>query len=317
MLSVRKILPKFPSSWVPWSLLSRRRPGRLVTLWRKGQSSRGSHDCSRQSTNCQIVIFSMSVGCGLPIFIQMHGGPLPVAQTADLSDSAAIGFSFAYRRRIKQFRLRASSSLGCHVPEGKDDARADERLTLYRLLNMDMADLERECGPENALNMWYLTAAKLHLRAFHLLDDVTTEGYKDRIITLYLIAQRLVELSIDNDTQRTGFCDYCPFFCYQVFTCAAFVILKILMNGYFRSIIDVSAGTRILEAAIAALRKISVVNNDLPARIGDVIGFFCALPDTTVVGGVTIGDLRLITASKEKNEYEWSVGRILPALRKK
>jgi hypothetical protein len=89
------------------------------------------------------------------------------------------------------------------------------------------------------------------------------------------------------------------------------------MNGYFRSIIDVSAGTRILEAAIAALRKISVVNNDLPARIGDVIGFFCALPDTTVVGGVTIGDLRLITASKEKNEYEWSVGRILPALRKK
>ncbi|KAJ0138759.1 hypothetical protein HZ326_18278 [Fusarium oxysporum f. sp. albedinis] len=266
---------------------------------------------------CNIVAQSVSVGCGLPIFIQMHGGPLPVAQTADLSDSAAIGFSFAYRRRIEQFRLRVSSSLECHVPEGKDDARADERLTLYRLLNMDMADLERECGPENALNMWYLTAAKLHLRAFHLLDDVTTEGYKDRIITLYLAAQRLVELSIDNDTQRTGFCDYCPFFCYQVFTCAAFVILKILMSGYFRSIIDVSAGTRILEAAIAALRKISVVNNDLPARIGDVIGFFCALPDTTVVGGVTIGDLRLITASKEKNEYEWGVGRILPALRKK
>jgi hypothetical protein len=146
--------------------------------------------------------------------------------------------------------------------------------------------------------MWYLTAAKLHLCAFYLLDDATTEGYKDRIITLYLTAQRLVELSIDNDTQRTRLYDYWPFFCYQVFTCAAFVILKILMNGYFRSIIDVSAGTRILEAAITALRKMSVVNNDLPARLGDVIGFFCALPDACVVGGITIGDLRLREVKK-------------------
>jgi hypothetical protein len=91
------------------------------------------------------------VGCGLPIFIQVHGGPLSVAQTADLSDFSAMGFSFAYRRRIEQFRLRVSCSLECHVPEGKDDARADERLTLYRLLNMDMADLERECDPEHGI----------------------------------------------------------------------------------------------------------------------------------------------------------------------
>ncbi|KAJ3466410.1 hypothetical protein MRS44_003974 [Fusarium solani] len=158
---------------------------------------------------------------------------------------------------------------------------------------MVLADLECQCGAERALNVWYLTAAKLHLHASYLLDDATTDGYKARIITLYLTAQRLIELSIDKATEKTGFCHYCPFFCYQVFTCAAFVVLKILMNGYFRSIIDVSAGTKNLEAAIAALRKISVVNNDLPARLGDVISFFCALPDTTVVGGVTIDDLRL------------------------
>ncbi|EXA32082.1 hypothetical protein FOVG_16658 [Fusarium oxysporum f. sp. pisi HDV247] len=253
---------------------------------------------------CNIVAQSVSVGCGLPIFIQTHGGPLSVTQMTELSDSAASGLSLVYRRRIEQFRLRVSSSLEGQVLEGRDNARTNERLTLYRLLNMGLADLERECGPEGALNVWYLTAAKLHLHAFYLLDDATTDGYKDRIITLYLTAQRLIELSIDKSTEKTGFCDYCPFFCYQVFTCAAFVVLKILMNGYFRSIIDVSAGTKILEAAIAALRKTSVVNNDLPARLGDVIGFFCALPDTTVVGGATIDDLHL---RQVKNRMSMSV----------
>lgn len=65
------------------------------------------------------------------------------------------------------------------------------------------------------------------------------------------------------------------------------------MNGFFQSILDVGSGTKLLEAAIAALRKVSVANNDLPARLGDVIGFFCALPDPTVIGGATIDDLRL------------------------
>ncbi|KAI8649535.1 Zn(2)-C6 fungal-type domain-containing protein [Fusarium keratoplasticum] len=253
---------------------------------------------------CNIVAQSVSVGCGLPIFVQTHDGPSSVTQMTELSDSPAPDLSLVYRRRVEQFRLRVSSSLERHVPEDGDGARADERLTLYRLLNMDLADLECECGPERALNVWYLTAAKLHLHASYLLDDATTDGYKDRIITLYLTAQRLIELSIDKATEKTGFCHYCPFFCYQVFTCAAFVVLKILMNGYFRSIIDVSAGTKNLEAAIAALRKISVVNNDLPARLGDVIGFFCALPDTTVVGGVTIDDLRL---RQVKNRMSMSV----------
>lgn len=89
-----------------------------------------------------------------------------------------------------------------------------------------------------------------------------------------------------------------------MFVCVAFVILKILMNGFFRSILDNDLGMKLLEAAIAALRKISVVNNDLPARLGDVIGFFCALKDPTVIGGAGIKDLRL---RQVKNRLSMSV----------
>lgn len=119
------------------------------------------------------------------------------------------------------------------------------------------------------------------------------DGYADRIVTLYHTAYRLIEQGLKLDTREGNFFEYCPFFCYQVFTCAAFVVRKILSNGFFQSLLDEDAGIGLLDAAIVALRKISVVNNDLPARLGDVLGFFCTLPDSTVLGGATIDMLRL------------------------
>lgn len=119
------------------------------------------------------------------------------------------------------------------------------------------------------------------------------DGYKDRIITLYHTAFSLIESSLELDRFETRFFDYCPFFCYQVFVSAAFVVLKILVNGFFSSLLDKAAGMKLLDSTIVALRKLSVVNNDLPARLGDVVGFFCALPDPTVIGGSTVHDLKL------------------------
>lgn len=142
------------------------------------------------------------------------------------------------------------------------------------------------------------------MQAFYLLDEASTEGYNDRIITLYQTAHSLIELSHELNNPESAFFDHCPFFCYQVFVCAAFVVLKILNNGYFRLLIDVDAGKRLLYSSIVALRKISVTNNDLPARLGDVIAFFCTLEDPTVVGGATIDDLCLREA---RNRLSMSV----------
>jgi transcriptional regulatory protein LEU3 len=76
------------------------------------------------------------------------------------------------------------------------------------------------------------------------------------------------------------------------------------MNDFFRSLLDEDAGKKLLESTIVALRKISVVNNDLPARLGDVIGFFCTLPDPSVIGGAIADDLRL---NQVKNRLSMSV----------
>lgn len=119
------------------------------------------------------------------------------------------------------------------------------------------------------------------------------EGYKDRIVALFSTAYSLLQLGQQLDARPQGFFDYCPFFCYQTYVNAAFALLKILTNGFFNSIINAKAGKQCLESSVTGLRKMSVANNDLPARLGDIISFFCALPDPAIVGGVTLADLQL------------------------
>jgi hypothetical protein len=154
------------------------------------------------------------------------------------------------------------------------------------------------------LASWFVVAAKLHLQAFYLLDESTTTNYNARIVTLYNTASTLITSTVALDALPIGFLNYCPFSSYQSLLCAAFCILKIAHNTFFQTMIDQKAGMRLLEHIVAGLRKISVVNNDLPARLGDVIVFFCTLTDPSVVGGRTVEDLRL---QQTRNRLSMSV----------
>ncbi|TFA97868.1 Regulatory protein LEU3 [Trichoderma ghanense] len=259
---------------------------------------------------CNIVAQSVSVGCGLPATIQMHDWSLTVAPE---SMSSPHDISLRWHLRIEQFRYRVSQALTSNALDPAGFTSARERLSLYRLLNASLVDLEREainmtrnhglCPLSSqptmlmidyvAMTRYYLAAARLHLHSFYLFDESSVDGYSDRIVVLYHTAYSLIEQSLEMDSQESGFFHYCPFFCYQVFVSAAFIILKVMMNGYFEKLLDVDAGKRLLDAAISSLRKMSVANNDLPGRLSDVIGFFCTLPDPRVISGQSIDDLRL------------------------
>ncbi|CEI67881.1 unnamed protein product [Fusarium venenatum] len=206
-----------------------------------------------------------------------------------LQMSTQMGLHCAFER----FKLHVSLSLARPTPTGAEGALTGERPTMYRLLNSDLDELGKLFSGSCDIEAWYLMAARLHLQAFYLFDHPEIEGYKNRIVALFSTAYNLVDLSQRLNERPQGFYDYCPFFCYQTYVNAAFVLLKILTNGFFNTIIDAKAGKQLLESSITGLRQMSVVNNDLPARLGDIIGFFCALPDPAVVGGVTFRDLQL------------------------
>lgn len=118
-------------------------------------------------------------------------------------------------------------------------------------------------------------------------------GYIERIVTLYQTASSFIQQSLEMDNEDGGFFHHCPFFHYQVFVCASLIVLKIMRNGYFQLLLDLDAGKKLLNAAISALRKMSIANNDLPARLGDVISFFCPLLDYQALSGQGIDSLKL------------------------
>lgn len=106
------------------------------------------------------------------------------------------------------------------------------------------------------------------------MDDPSVDGYTDRIRTLYQSAYDFLaqSLAIDQEGEAASF-HYWPFFCYQMFVSASCIILRVLKNGHFDAVVDVASGRALLNSAILALRKMSVANNDLPARLSDVIAF--------------------------------------------
>ncbi|KAM0260094.1 hypothetical protein ACHAQJ_003019 [Trichoderma viride] len=241
--------------------------------------------------SCNIVAQSVSVGCGLPATIQMHDWSLTVApESATLSPH---DIALRWHLRIEQFRHRVSQALTSNALDPAGFMSARERLSLYRLLNASLVDLEREAINMTPITRYYLAAARLHLHSFYLFDESSVDGYSERIVVLYQTAYSLIEQCLEMDNEESGFFRYCPFFCYQVFVSAAFIILKVMMNGYFEKLLDVESGKKLLDAAISSLRKMSVANNDLPGRLSDVIGFFCTLPDPRVISGDSVDDLRL------------------------
>lgn len=156
-----------------------------------------------------------------------------------------------------------------------------------------------------AILSYYLSSARLHLQSFYFFDDPSSPDFSSRILQLYHTAYFHIKHSQQfNDSPNKFSFEHCPFFCYQSFVCAAFTVLKVLKNAYFATLIDESAGTKLLEAAILALRAMSVVNNDLPARLGEVVGFLSTLSDAKVIGGDKMEDIVL---GQVKNRLSMSV----------
>lgn len=115
------------------------------------------------------------------------------------------------------------------------------------------------------------------------MDDPSVDGYTDRVGTLYQSAHDFVAQSLAIDQEGEVTLHYWPFFCYQMFVSASCIILRILKNGHFDAAVDVDSGMAFLNSAILALRKMSVANNDLPARLSDVFAFLYSQPG---IGGV-------------------------------
>jgi transcriptional regulatory protein LEU3 len=78
---------------------------------------------------------------------------------------------------------------------------------------------------------------------------------------------------------------HCPFYAYQTFVSASFVLLKVLKSEHFSALVEAASGKRLFNSSISALRKMSVSNNDLPGRLSDVLAYLWTHPSPNIVCG--------------------------------
>ncbi|KAJ9606709.1 hypothetical protein H2200_008717 [Cladophialophora chaetospira] len=193
---------------------------------------------------------------------------------------------------------RISQALASNSSDHTGLLHARERLPLYTILNHEIVDLENSRSWTPATTAVHLLVTKLHLHAFYLFDEPSTTGHVERIVSLYLTATSLIEHVRSLNDQHSEFLLHCPFFCYEAFLCAAFVVLKILKNDYFNGIVDAGSGQKLVNFSVSALRKMSVANNDLPGRLSDVLSHLWTHHDRSVTGTGGPDDLQLKVKSR-------------------
>ncbi|EWC43830.1 hypothetical protein DRE_07274 [Drechslerella stenobrocha 248] len=219
---------------------------------------------------CNISAQSVSTGLGLPPDTQYDW-----TISNALLHTAKYPLPTALRNLvlIQRFADTVTRSLSSNNNDPIGLLDREGRPAVITLLERRLDELEGELNPSlTPLHRIYLLSARLHLRSFHLFDSPTSSSAStNQIINLYGAAEALVSHIIKVEEDTANIIEYCPVYIYQMFTCAAFTMLKVLRSSYFNRYLNVESGIKGFNAALQALRNISVADNDLPARMADVL----------------------------------------------
>ena len=151
------------------------------------------------------------------------------------------------------------------------------------------------------MNTLYLGAANLHLHLATFFDSSTVSSYSLNLLGLYVAATTFLNHLLLYETSTNSSGDLLPYatnYILQMTVAAGFTLYK-LLNSFFAAHVKLEEGRDLFHKTIWAIRRISVVSNDLPARLAEVLaqlwrgGGAGAGKHGAVFGGKEDGSLRL------------------------
>lgn len=254
------------------------------TKYRLNLSPKQVAERRRTWVACNIVAHLVSMGVGLPAPSQLRDPSLMPSINLETPQDSDLDLIFRCTEQLHSCELSSSF----------------DRPALYAIRDHELSKIQLTMDTASNYAAFYLLSTRLNLQAFFLFDDTAAVGYSEHIGMLYSTACGLVQhvQPGDEETSSSSLLSFLPHFCYQSFLCAAFVLLKILKNNYFASILDATIGTKLLNSAVTSLRRISVANNDLPGRLSDVLAYLWTHPEPAVISGSDIRGLQLNVKSR-------------------
>lgn len=146
-------------------------------------------------------------------------------------------------------------------------ARDEERPTLISILSEDYRDLEAQIENNfpSPIARFHLQAVGLHLKLCAFFDSPAARTYKQDLHELY--SSTIIFL---NTALESPFLPYVGMYMMQMILAGGFTLAK-LLNSFFKSHTDIVYARGLFNKTIKGIRITSIYNNDLPARLAEVL----------------------------------------------
>lgn len=184
------------------------------------------------------------------------------------------------RLQIERFCDKVSKEMYSNASDPRGVAGDEHRAMLMRVYRRDYAELQasimsQRLGPVVDL---HLRAAALHMRLAGFFDSSKTPGYMDDLMGLWRAASSFLDQVLELDQNKSpgslktsgNLLQYTTNYIQQMLVAAGFTILK-LIRSFFSKTIDFQRGRSLFHATVAAIRRTSVVHNDLQWRLAELM----------------------------------------------
>ncbi|KAB8304754.1 hypothetical protein EYC80_004107 [Monilinia laxa] len=181
------------------------------------------------------------------------------------------------RLTIERFCDKVSKEMYNNANDPRGVAGEESRAQLTRVYRREYEEIRVAILSRQNLSPivdLHLRAAGLHLRLSAFFDSSTTHGYLDDLMGLWRATAQFLDLVFELETPADnvtgGILKYATGYILQMIIAACFSLLK-LLSSFFAKFMDFDRGRQLFHRTISAIRTMSVVNNDLPWRLAELM----------------------------------------------
>jgi hypothetical protein len=236
----------------------------------------GMHDRIKTWAVCNIVAQTIGTGYGQPAS-SLYDWTLAI-RPGESDPSFTLNPELEARLQIERFCDKVSKEMYSNASDPRGVAGDEHRAMLMRVYRRDYGELQSAVLSQKLspiVNI-HLRAAHLHLRLAGFFDASTTPGYLDDLMGLWRATCSFLDHILDGDGDVQEPIDYefivknATNYIQQMLVAAGFALLK-LIRSFFVKYIDIERGRGLFHRTITAIRKMSVVNNDLNWRLAELM----------------------------------------------
>jgi len=183
------------------------------------------------------------------------------------------------RLQIERFCDKVSKEMYSNASDPRGVAGDELRALLTRVYRREFRELEASIMSRSNLSPivnLHLRAAGLHLRLSAFFDSSTTQGYMDDLMKLWQATLGFLDVvfELESATPEINMpgrmLRYATNYILQMIFAGCFTLLK-LLSSFFAKEIDFERGRQLFHRTIQCIRSMSVINNDLPWRLAELM----------------------------------------------